>query len=339
LLFAYDYVNRIDIRVYGYNMKPSLHREMKRLGVQVFDRVMVTALLTEGEGEAKRVTGAVGLNTRSGECVVVQARASILATGLPGRLWTFSTENRPTFRDPNLTGDGTATAWDAGAAFVNLETSYPDGNPLAYLAYGVGNAHNTWHGCPIVDAAGKEVPWVDRDGNAVRGIEARFTPSKGQDFALGHSQRIPVTYENHVKELTHDLPERIRRGEFQLPLYADLSRLPETERRAIFGLMVGNEGKTRIPVYEALTRAGFDPDRDLLQVPVMVPPAYAHANNFWAGMPVPYWRQWGTGGLLVDWDLCTNLKGLYPCRGRRGLRRRRTLQRRNERTLRRTQSG
>jgi len=40
-------------------------------------------------------------------------------------------------------------------------------------------------------------------------------------------------YENHVKQLAPDLPERIRQGEFVLPLYADLSRLPEQERRAI----------------------------------------------------------------------------------------------------------
>jgi succinate dehydrogenase/fumarate reductase flavoprotein subunit len=99
-----------------------------------------------------------------------------------------------------------------------------------------------------------------------------------------------------------------------LPLYADLSRLPETERRAIFGLSVGNEGKTRVPVYETLTKAGFDPDRDMLQAPVMPPGAYGHAN-FWAGMAPPHWRQWMCGGLLVDWDLRTSLEGLYAAGG------------------------
>ena len=33
--------------------------------------------------------------------------------------------------------------------------------------------------------------------------------------------------------------------------------------------MVGNEGKTRIPIYDTFTKAGFDPDKDLLQAPVM----------------------------------------------------------------------
>lgn len=314
LLFAYDYRSRYDLRVYGYNMKPCLHREMQRLGVEILDRVMVTSLLTvEGE-QGPRVIGATGLHTRTGEFWIVQAKATILATGLPGRIWLFSTENRPTFRDPNLTGDGTAAAWEAGAAFARLEESYPDSGPLGYIPYGVGNAHNTWHGCSIVDANGKEVPWVDRDGHEFNTIAERFRPSPGQRFMVGHGLRIPPTYENHVRSLAPDLPERIRNGEFVLPLYADLSRLPEQERRAIFGLMVGNEGKTRVPVYDTLTRAGFDPDRDMLQVPVMDPAAYGHAN-FWAGVPAPLWRQWGTGGLVVDWDLRTSLEGLYAAGG------------------------
>ncbi len=314
LLFAYDYKSKYDLRVYGHNMKPRLHREMKRLGVEIVDRVMVTALLTAESDQGKKVVGAMGVHTRTGEFYIVQARAVILATGLPGRLWVLSTELRPTFRDPNLTGEGLAAAWKAGVEFSLLEETFPDNGPLAYIAYAVGNAHNTWHGCPIVDARGKEVPWVDRDGNELSALDERFYPSPNQEFMVGHGLRIPPSYENHVKQLAPDLPERIRKGEFVLPLYADLSRMPETERRAIFGLMVGNEGKTRIPVYEALTKAGFDPDQDRLQVPVLQPNFYGHANS-WAGMPVPHWRQWGNGGAVVDWKLQTNLEGLYAAGG------------------------
>jgi succinate dehydrogenase/fumarate reductase flavoprotein subunit len=314
LLFAYDYENRIDIRVFGHDMKPRLAAEMARLGVEVRDRVMVSSLLTGGDGESRRVVGATGVHARTGEFVVALARAVILATGLPGRLWVHSSEYRSAFRDPNLACDGMAAAWNAGAEFVRLEDSAPDGASLAYIAYGVGNAHNTWHGCPIVDAEGKEVPWVDRDGRVLGSLLDRFRPSPGQPFMVAPGLRVPVTRENHVPELAPDLPDRIRRGEFVLPLYADLTRLPAHERRAIFGLMVGNEGKTRIPVYDALTRAGFDPDLDMLQAPVMPPDAYGHAN-FWAGVPVPQWRQWGGGGLLVDWDLATSLPGLYAAGG------------------------
>ena len=30
---------------------------------------------------------------------------------------------------------------------------------------------------------------------------------------------------------------------------------------------------------------------------------------------VPHWRQWGGGGLVVDWDFRTNLEGLYAAGG------------------------
>jgi succinate dehydrogenase/fumarate reductase flavoprotein subunit len=314
LLFAYDYVNRCELRVWGHDMKPSLHAEMRRLGVDILDRAMITSFLTEGEGESRRVSGATGLDTRTGEFYAIRAKATILASGLPGRVWNFSTEYRSTFRDPNCTGEGVAAAWRAGVELARLEESYPDSGTLAYISYAVGNAHNTWHGCPIVDANGKEVPWVDRDGRELGSVAERFTPAEGQRFMLGDGLRVPPSYENQTKKLAPDLPERIRRGEFVLPLYADLSRMPERERRAIFGLMVGNEGRTRVPVYETLTKAGFDPDLDMLQVPVMDPSSYGH-SNFWAGVGAPQWRMWGCGGVVVDWDLRTNLAGLYAAGG------------------------
>jgi succinate dehydrogenase/fumarate reductase flavoprotein subunit len=314
LLFAYDYKNRLTMRVYGYNVKPLLYTEMKRSGVEIYDRVMVTSLLTQEVDAGNKVTGATGVNMRTGEFIIFEAKAIIIATGLPGRLWVFSTELKPAFRDFNNVGDGCAIAWKVGAGFAKMEQSFNDSGPLSYLEYGIGNAHNTWYGASIVDATGKEVPWYDRDSKELKSVAGRFQPAPGQQFWVGLGERVPSDYENQVNAIAPDLPERIKRGEFKLPLYADLSRLPEHERRAIFGLMVGNEGKTRIPVYEALTRAGFNPDNDLLQAPVMNPEGY-QMSNFWAGMDVPHWRIWGSGGLVVDWDLKTDVEGLYAAGG------------------------
>lgn len=106
-----------------------------------------------------------------------------------------------------------------------------------------------------------------------------------------------------------DLEERVKKGEFVLPLYADLTSMSEHERRAIWGLMVGEEGKTKIPVLSTYTGAGFNPDRDLLQ-----------SYMFLGGDPMrgsvrPQERTGGeigdAGGLVVDWNLRTNLEGLY----------------------------
>jgi hypothetical protein len=110
--------------------------------------------------------------------------------------------------------------------------------------------------------------------------------------------------------LIPDLPERIKEGEFKLPLYADLPSMPKHERRVIFGLHVGNEGKTPVPVYENYTQAGFDPDKDMLQVPVLASDQYGF-KPWWMGKPVRHWKTLGGAGLVFDWDLRSSLPGLY----------------------------
>ncbi len=303
IMYAYDYENRHTIRLSGgADMKPALYRELKRLGVAIYDRVMATCLLTEGGRPGARVVGATGVNVRTGEFYVFQARATVMATADASRLWVFSTELNgagSAHPDPNNTGDGHAMAWQAGAEFTMMERSHPSAGGLGYPPYGVGSAHNTWYACTIVDARGKEVPWVDRDGRILETVEERYRPAPGQKFFVLNPG--PSSYEVRHPYLIPDLGERIMKGEFVLPLYADLPGMPAHERRAIFGLMVGNEGKTRTAIYGTYTQAGFDPDQDMLQVP----------GSGGRGEGPPQWRELRGGTLVVDWDLKTNLEGLY----------------------------
>jgi succinate dehydrogenase/fumarate reductase flavoprotein subunit len=305
LLFAYDYDTCTTLRVQGADVKVYLHREMKRLGITILDRVMATSLLTDGGRAGSRVIGATGLNVRTGEFYVLRAKATVLTTGQPLRIWVFNTELAGLYTahdDPNCAGDGCAIAWKAGAEFTLMERSMQTSGPLRYPAYGTGNSSNTWYGCTIVDANGKEIPYVDSDGNVLKTVAERFHPKSGK----GQARLIP------------DLAERIRSGEFVLPFYADLPSMPEHERRAIFGLMVCHEGKTRIPIYKTYTEAGFDPDQDMLQANLHSPEVMGADPVWWdvkrPGASAPQWRETafgGGGGLVVDWDMRTNLEGLY----------------------------
>lgn len=309
LMFAYDYENKHTIRVQGENVKPCLYKELKRLGVEMYERVMVTSLLTEGGKPGSRVVGATGFNVRTGEFYVFKAKATVLTTAQARGLWIFSMELQgfaAQHHDPNNAGDGSAMAWNAGAECALMERTHASNGPFRYPPYGVGSSGNTWYACTIVDANGKEIPWVDRDGRVLKTVSERYRPAPGQRlFVPGAGGRL---YEVRGPNLIPDLAERIMKGEFVLPLYADLPSMPEHERRAIFGLMVGNEGKTRI-IYETYTQAGFDPDKDMLQLPVTPPDAYASGGS----VPVRQWRETFThgGGVMVDWDLKTNLEGLY----------------------------
>ena len=312
IMFAYDYENKHIIRVrQGAEIKVALYNELKRLGVEIYDRIMATSLLTEGGRQGSRVVGATGVNVRTGEFHIFKAKATVLSTGSPSGLWVFSTEltgAAHNYGDPNNAGDGSAIAWNAGAECTLMERSGRSPGPFSYPRYGTGNAGNTWYACTMVDANGKEIPWVDRDGRVLKTVSERYRPAPGQRLTLS-GPNLP--YEVRGASLIPDLPERIMKGEFVLPLYADLPSMPEHERRAIFGLMVGNEGKTRIAIYDVYTKAGFDPDKDMLQANVLSPQWAAGGPR---GIGAPQWRETAFGGggaVVIDWDLKTSLEGLY----------------------------
>jgi succinate dehydrogenase/fumarate reductase flavoprotein subunit len=313
LMFAYDYDNRHCIRVQGgADIKVALAKELKRLGVEIYDRVMVTSLLNEGGETGARVIGATGLHTRTGEFFIFKAKASIVSMGAPTGLWVFSTElcgGAATHGDPNNAGEAVSMAWAAGAELALMERSgHHASGGFTYPAYGTGNAHNTWYPCTVRDANGREIPWVDRDGKVLETVAERCQPAAGQRIFI-HGV---ADYELRGPSLIPDLSERIAKGEYALPLYADLPGMPEHERRAIWGLMLYNEGKTKI-IFDTYQAAGFDPDKDLLQVSMMPPDLYS--NRSWTAFyGAPHWRGEGFNsgsGILFDWDLKSSLEGLY----------------------------
>jgi succinate dehydrogenase/fumarate reductase flavoprotein subunit len=276
---------------------------MKRLGVKIFDRIIITNLLTEGGRPGSRVIGAMGVNIHTGEFYIFKAKTTIISTSKPNGIWMFSTEQKggAALQEPNLTPESFAAMWDAGVELAMMEGSGTrmQSGGFSYFMYSTGNSHNTWFACTLVDANGKEIPWVDRNGKVLKTVEERYHCAPGQRAFVYDGPR-----------LTPDLPQRIASGEFKLPLYADLPGMPEHERRAIWGLMVGNEGKTRIPIYWTFQNWGFDPDKDMLQATVQPPDLYTW-GAWWKGYGSRHYRGMSGGGPVFDWDLKTNLEGLY----------------------------
>ncbi len=306
-LYAYDYKNRFTFRVWGTTFKPALYRENKRRGIKIYDRTMATGLLTEGGRQGARITGAACINTRTGEFIVFKSKAVVLCMSRPTRLWLFSPEQPgiSEFRPPQCTGDGHAMAWKAGAKFTMMEKSVKAewSGARSFPPYGTGNTHNTWYACSMVDAEGKKIPWADRDGNILEEVSHRYYPAKGQKIYLkgGNEPDFPI-YE-FLGPDTLPFEDLCKKG-YKLPFYADLPSMPEHERKAIWGLMVGEEGKTKIPILHNYSQAGFDPDRDLLQ---------SYGDGWKSGSFLPQERQlFGVpGGIMNDWKLKTNLDGLY----------------------------
>ena len=88
-----------------------LSKALIESGVEFYPEVVAFKILSS----QKRAVGAVGYSMATGNFIVFNAKAIILATGGLGALYKTSTNPR------TLTGDGYAMAWDAGADMVDME--------------------------------------------------------------------------------------------------------------------------------------------------------------------------------------------------------------------------
>lgn len=316
LLYAYDYDARFCIRPFSHDQKIKLYEHLLKLGVKVYDRVMGTSLLNEGGKAGNKVIGATAINTRTGRFYVFNAKTTILATAKPLRLWQLGSETvggNACHDDPNGTGAGDVMAFRAGAKLINMEATNATGGGMRMPPYSTGNTVSTWYPATMVDADGKEIPWVDRDQNPID-VDGRCRDAKGQKVFIPQS-RSEYAYQGPY--YAYDLGERLARGEFKQPFYADLSRMPAYERNVIFGLMVGNEAKSYIPVFDKLSRSGFDPEKDVLQAVVMPPKVAGEICDGFGGyegingINVRDVRGRNYGGVMVDWQLRSTLEGLY----------------------------
>lgn len=313
LMFAYDYKNKFTIRVWGSTFKPALVKELKRLGVRVMDRTEATGLLVsqdaaEGrEAGSLRGVGAMGMDVHTGKFYVFRAKSTILAMSRPARVWLFNADTTGLceFRPMQSIGSGHAMGWRAGVEFTMMEKSVRAEFSAAgrsFPPYGAGNNHNTWYAATMVDARGVEIPYVDRDGRELKTVAERYYPAPGQKFFLKGGVIDNPKYEYRGPE-TLEFEELIKRG-YQLPFYADLSRMPDTERRVIWGMMVGEEAKTKIPIYQNYKDRGFDPEKHMLQ---------SYGTGWQSANFLEQERQFfgAPGGIMHDWDLKTNIDGIY----------------------------
>ncbi|MGX5845077.1 fumarate reductase/succinate dehydrogenase flavoprotein subunit [Mesorhizobium sp. ArgA1] len=103
----------------GDTVKKALYRQLRRERILISNRYMATRLLTTENG---RIAGAIAVNTRSAEFLVVRAKTVILCMGAAGRLGLpHSGYLFGTYENPTNSGDGYAMAYHAGAALANLE--------------------------------------------------------------------------------------------------------------------------------------------------------------------------------------------------------------------------
>ncbi len=95
----------------GFNYQRILPRVVRSKKVDVVEDTYIIDLLSDGD----KVTGAVGIDLRTGEFVTFVAKSTILATGGYHGIYKSGTGN------PNLSGDGQAIALRAGVDMMDFE--------------------------------------------------------------------------------------------------------------------------------------------------------------------------------------------------------------------------
>ncbi len=307
LLYAYDYNARYTLRVFGTTFRPALIKQLNKLGVRICERTEATTLLTTEKNGVKTGSGVIGFDTRTGKITVYHAKSIVLCMSRPARIWLFNGDipGLSEFRPFQSIGTGHAMGWKAGMEFTMMEKSIR-GEFSAYgrsfPPYGTGNNHNTWYAATMIDSRGVEIPYVDRDGNILKSVEERYLPAKGQKFFLKGGVIDEPKYEWRGPET---LPfDKLMEMGYKLPFYADLTSMPEMERKAIWGLMVGEEAKTRIPVYDNYNSRGFDPKKHILQ---------SYGTGWQSAAFLEQERQLfgAPGGIIHDWNLETNIRNVF----------------------------
>lgn len=140
----------------GAPLKPVLTKEAKKRGVKIMNRVQMTDLITTNG----QISGAVGVDTRTGEILFFKAKAVVLSSGRSNRLGRNTTGFDFNTRIPSpMCGDGTSMAMRAGLPIINIE--FLSGRMLAPC----GN-YNPNYGDPrnTVQPAARIIDW---EGNVV----------------------------------------------------------------------------------------------------------------------------------------------------------------------------
>ncbi|MCC6473663.1 MAG: FAD-dependent oxidoreductase [Burkholderiales bacterium] len=182
------------IRFHGLRLKPQLAQAVHDSGATVLERTMGVDLLVDGG----RVAGAIALNVRNNQFIVVKAKSTIVCTGMVQRI--FNPEDTAPWKFkmmyhwcPTGAGDAHAMAYRAGARLVNMEFS-------------------SWYSRLLDDKTIMFGSMTDGDGLSTRIVNARG------DVVSPHAF---MSLEKYVEE----------EAAGRTPLYFDVPSNPESHQR------------------------------------------------------------------------------------------------------------
>jgi len=117
-----QYRGRWDVSIHGEQLKPIMSEKAIEMGADVYNRVVATALLMDGN----KCVGAMGFGIRDGKFYVFRAKATIVSTGGACGLYKSYTSDatsshHQTWMSPFNVGSGYAIAIRQGAEMTSME--------------------------------------------------------------------------------------------------------------------------------------------------------------------------------------------------------------------------
>ncbi len=191
------HLGRPHMRVHWLNVKPEMAAAVRKRGVNVLERTMIVDLLTHKGA----VVGATAVNVRTGEFIVIKAKATVIATGMSTRSFDPDTPSpwkyKFQYHQGPSSGDGWAVGYRAGAELANMEQTgsafiIRDGKTISF-----GNLPDN-EGIParVVTWDGEEIPLISN----IHGL------ARGRD-ELERKGRNPLYYS--IEHLPDDFQKRI----------------------------------------------------------------------------------------------------------------------------------
>ncbi|MDE3076744.1 MAG: FAD-binding protein [Chloroflexota bacterium] len=269
----------------GREIKRKQTLQAKRRGVKIFNRVMMTDLVTN-DGQ---IAGALGIGVRDGKLYFFRAKAVVLSTGRSSR-WTRPPSGlRHNLRIPaEDTGDGKAMALRAGVGVINMEFVSSPGFSISGNEINLGSPRSTTQPAGSITGPNGEVfiprthfyDWSKLGKEEVDAAAVR----RGWMAARAGGAGRPAS--------RLDYPGLRRQGKG--PFFLDLTAGTEEEIKYI-EWSIANEGKGFYWLHHVKDEERFDFRRDKLEY-------LPNAREL---------SQLGAAGTVVDKNLETQIKGLF----------------------------
>jgi len=143
---------------------PLLRKHATKIGVRIFDRVMLTDLLKQHD----EVVGSIGFSVTNNDLYIFKSKSTVISSGWTG----FKSAGGMVWC---LTGDGEAMAYRAGVAITGKEFSTTDWTMAAYpVSRGIGGSIAAF--AKVIDVDGNEVKRIAMDTRLAHTVHAGKAP-------------------------------------------------------------------------------------------------------------------------------------------------------------------